>query len=256
MIFNRLEYDIISSTNDEAKRLIEADRIKPTLILAKQQTRGRGRGEHSWDSSHIGNIYSSYCFEVGEVIKDLPQITLLAGLAVKRAIVEVLKRHKVNNYVLDIKWPNDLLLNHKKIVGILTELAKHNQMYYVIIGIGINIDWGKREIEQANLSYAGSISELVNKKITLSEVQSQVEKELGRIADEFLAGNRFEIYFDEYNAYLLNKDKILLYEEEGKTKRGLCLGMDKEGYLLIKNQDNSVKRINFGEINIRGVYGY
>lgn len=256
MIFNRLEYDIISSTNDEAKRLIEADRIKPTLILAKQQTRGRGRGEHIWDSSHIGNIYSSYCFEVGEVIKDLPQITLLAGLAVKRAMVEVLKRHKVNNYVLDIKWPNDLLLNHKKIVGILTELAKHNQMYYVIIGIGINIDWGKREIEQANLSYAGSICELVNKKITLSEVQSQFEKELGRIADEFLTGNRFETYFDEYNAYLLNKDKILLYEEEGKTEKGLCLGVDKEGYLIIKNQDNSVKRINFGEINIRGVYGY
>lgn len=256
MIFKRLEYDIISSTNDEAKRLVGLGRTEPTLILAKQQTKGRGRGEHTWDSSHIGNIYSSYCFEVGEVIKDLPQITLLAGLAVKRAIVELLEKHKVNDYVLDMKWPNDLLLNHKKIVGILTELAQYNRIYYVIIGIGINIDWGKQEIEKANLNYAGSISELINREITMEEVQTSVEKELGDIADEFLAGNRFENYFDEYNTYLLNKDKILLYEEEGKTKTGFCLGMDKEGYLLIKNQDNSIKRINFGEINIRGVYGY
>lgn len=256
MKFNKIDYDRISSTNDEGKRLILEGRTEPLLILAKQQLKGRGRGDHTWESSHIGNIYSSYCFCLGSDIRDVPQLTLISSLAVVRALIRLFHDRKVREYRLSIKWPNDILLNEKKIVGILTELAQKNKDYHAIVGIGINVDWSKDDILKKGLPFAGAVSELVSKDIKMQEVQTLVEEELGKVFEEFLAGSRFHKYFDEYNRFLLNNNKTLLYELDNRMRTGFCLGIDKEGYLLIKNHFDQVDRVGFGEVNIKGVYGY
>lgn len=256
MNFNKIRYDVISSTNDEAKKRIEEGNKEPVLILARKQLCGRGRGLHSWESSHIGNIYSSYAFKVGENVRDLPQLSLIASLAVVRAVEELFKRYDITGKGLCIKWPNDVLLNHKKIAGILTEMIQDKNEYYAVIGIGINVDSKAEEMLKKNLPYAGSIAELVSENIGLDEVQELVEQSLSSLVDEFLSGSRFDRYYKEYNAYLINHNKTLLYETDGKVRTGFCLGIDCKGYLLIKNYKNEVDKIGFGEVNIKGVYGY
>lgn len=256
MNFNKIRYEVISSTNDEAKRRIEEGYTEPALILAGQQLCGRGRGLHSWESSHIGNIYSSYVFKVGEDVRDLPQLSLITSLALVRAVERLFKRYDIENSELYIKWPNDILLNHKKIAGILTEMVQAKNEYYAVIGIGINVDFKMEDMLEKDLPYAGSIAEQVSDKIGIDEVQELVEESLGALIDEFLSGRRFDYYYQEYNAYLINHNKTLLYETEGKMRTGFCLGIDHRGYLLIRNYKNEVDRIGFGEVNIKGVYGY
>lgn len=256
MKFNKMTFDVISSTNDEGKKRIEKEALVPTLILAKQQLNGRGRGNHRWESSHIGDIYSSYCFALGLSIKEAPQLTLISSLGIIRALIGIFEKRHLFEYELSIKWPNDILLNGKKIVGILTELAQNGLEYYAIVGVGINVCSKSSDLLQKGLPYAGSIAELMNEDIRFDEVQEAVEYHLGEIFDDFLNGARFRDYDTEYNRFLLNRNKTLLYEVENKTRTGFCLGMDENGYLLIRNHFGEVDKIGFGEVNIKGVYGY
>ena len=86
-------------------------------------------------------------------------------------------------------------------------------------------------------------------------VQESMEDNLGRIFDDFLKTCSFDMFFEEYNSHLINKDKILYYTQNNIEKSGLCLGINKAGELLVKDND-MVNKIVSGEVNIRGVYGY
>ncbi len=255
MKFKRKFFESIDSTNDYAKRLIEKEDVEPTLIIADTQTSGRGRGEHTWVSLSDGNIYCSYVYKIGISAKHLPAITLVTALGIIRALNEILGNGQDKTFKLEIKWPNDILLNGKKIVGILTELVQRGENYYVIVGTGINVSWSIDDIKRANLPYAGAINQIMNLSLSKEEVQKRIEDNLGRIFDDFLNKSSFDMFFEEYNSYLMNKDKILYYTQNNIEKSGLCLGINKTGELLVKDKD-MINKIVSGEVNIKGVYGY
>ena len=146
-------YHNIDSTNNEAKR-IELDKDFH-VIVAEKQTKGRGRLGKIWSSPNSGNIYMTICTE--NDISKLP-ISLITGLICKKAINKI-----SNKSIIMLKWPNDILLNNKKIGGILVESEVYNKKIRTIIGIGINIKIKKEE------SWWGDLSEFSLSLIHISE---------------------------------------------------------------------------------------
>ena len=128
-------HEIIDSTNIEAKRLIENDKInKATWIIANKQTSGRGRNNNKWVSKE-GNFYGSYVLPINLEYKKIPFISCITSLSVYDAIKNLLP----SNDLLKIKWPNDILYNDSKLAGILIENSLSESASFSIIGIGINL---------------------------------------------------------------------------------------------------------------------
>jgi BirA family biotin operon repressor/biotin-[acetyl-CoA-carboxylase] ligase len=146
--FKVREYEKIDSTNDESFRLIKKDIIKEkTVILSDEQTNGRGKKDAIWNSPR-GNIYLSFiypiCFNEFQKFNNFKDFSLLIGLS----LYEVINFYKNNNYDILIKKPNDILINKKKVAGILIESIDFKVYHYLIVGVGVN--WIKSPLENSD----------------------------------------------------------------------------------------------------------
>ena len=130
-----LHYDITDSTNNEAKRLCEKEVVHGRLVVADRQTLGRGRRGREWLSSNNDGIWMSYILEPSMKPVAASMLTLVAAMAVAKAVTET------TGLKVGIKWPNDIVCNGRKLSGILTEMqSEDDKVRYVVIGIGINVD--------------------------------------------------------------------------------------------------------------------
>ncbi len=144
--FDIIECKTIDSTNDEAIRMIKQNQIQQkTIILSNEQTKGRGKENAIW-TSPIGNIYMTLIFLVDDIKKynDFQNLSLVVGLSLHDVIIAN-RNHELN---IRIKKPNDILINEKKVAGILPEVIFHNNIYYINIGIGIN--WSIAPLETSD----------------------------------------------------------------------------------------------------------
>lgn len=125
------KFDYVQSTNDEAIKLIKKNYIKPTLIFANKQTKGKGTRGKKWISNK-GNIFITIYYEIKSNQIKFEQISILNPHVIKNII------KKYSRFEIKIKWPNDLLIKKKKFCGILQEIIEHKNKKYLITGIGIN----------------------------------------------------------------------------------------------------------------------
>jgi BirA family transcriptional regulator, biotin operon repressor / biotin---[acetyl-CoA-carboxylase] ligase len=129
-------YYKIGSTNSEAMQSASEGAPEGSVFLAEEQLAGRGRGAHSWHSARSAGIYCSVILRPAMPPSDALIFSLAAGLAVRGAIAEIAPQ-----LLVDLKWPNDLLLGSKKFCGILTEMnAEATRVRYLVVGIGINVN--------------------------------------------------------------------------------------------------------------------
>ncbi len=161
-----LHYDVIDSTNDEARRQVQQGEGEGLVITAASQTAGRGKPGAGWFSPK-GNLYLSLVVKPHRSLRELAPLTITAALAARAAIVGATRLPVV------IKWPNDLLVRGKKLGGILTERLSSG---HVIIGIGINL---ARHPEQAT-----SLDREVGKRTDLRRFTDRLLRELDK---EYLA---------------------------------------------------------------------
>ena len=245
---NILFYDVIDSTNLEAKRKALEGAHHGTLIIADAQSAGKGRLGRTWSSPAGMGVWMSLLLRPSFAPAMAPKLTLLAAMAV----VDVLESMGIE---CSIKWPNDIVIGGKKVCGILTEMGTDGDFIaYVVVGIGINV---------YNTSFPEDIDS-VAASIYKAYPNADVNRE-SLIKDIV---NRFEYYYDifiieenlsfiraAYNKHLAHRNMDVFIIEDEKKRQGKCLGIDEQGALMVEFE-HGIETVVAGEISVRGIYGY
>ena len=242
-------YDEIDSTNTQIKRLAEEDAPHGTLAVADYQSRGKGRRGRAWDSPHGSAIYMSILFRP-EIRPDrASMLTLVIGLSVTQAIRSNL------GLQAQIKWPNDVVLNGKKLVGILTEMsAQMNYIEYLVTGIGINANLREfpEELEDKATSLQKEIGHKVNRSALIAECMEKIEENY----EIFVKTQDLSGLMAAYQEALVNQDQQVRVLEPGHEYTGVARGINAMGELLVEKEDGTVTEVYAGEVSVRGLYGY
>ena len=252
------------STNIQAKHLAESGAPHGTLLLADMQTAGKGRRGRQWDSPAGKNLYFSLLLKPDFAPDKASMLTLVMALAVEKGIRQTLQEISCDDLV-QIKWPNDLCINGKKICGILTEMSlEQGYISHVIIGVGINVR--KQEFAPELVDKATSIEAECGRMFGMADISLEEtfrEKMLGNIMlcfeqeyDKFCEDLDLVFMQEEYNARLVNRNREVCVLDPKGEFRGVAEGINESGELLVKLADGSITAVYAGEVSVRGIYGY
>lgn len=242
-------YEETSSTNTVAKQLAETSDADGLLVIAEQQTAGKGRRGKGWVSPKGSGIWMSLVLKPAINPISASMLTLVAALAAARAI------RQTTGLESFIKWPNDLVLNGKKICGILTEMSSEpDYINHVVIGMGINanIESFPEEIQDT----ATSLYLESGQKVKRSQLTAAVMSCFEEYYERFLEQQSLEPFLNEYNQWLINCGREVRIIEAGCEYTGTAEGINKEGHLVILLSDGTKKEVISGEVSVRGLYGY
>ena len=239
---------VTDSTNSEIRRQAAKGLEHGLVVIADEQTAGRGRRGHSWVSEKQSGIWMSAMLIPKVPIEKTPMLTLVAAMAVAKAIEEKLGLNAM------IKWPNDIIVNKRKICGILTEMstdAEGNR--YVVLGIGINTN--TKEFPP-DIEHASSLYKECGKYVDEQALIEELGKQFEYYYDRFVAVQDLSYIIDEYNEHLINAGAQVKVIEADKELIYTAVGIDNEGQLVVKDEYNIERTIFAGEVSVRGLYGY
>lgn len=241
-----IHFDTIDSTNNYAK-IIANDKENGTIIISEEQVSGRGRLGKQWHSKKYDGIWMSIILKPNISPMDAPFITLIAGASIVKGL---------NNLGIkaSIKWPNDIIINGKKICGILTELsAEIERVNYIVVGIGINVK---------TLDFPDDI---VN-------IATSIKKEGYNISRVDIIRNIISEFEKVYIDYIDNNDKTKTLEicrthsavighyiytiRNNEKEKVKCIDINENGNLVVEDEKGNIKEIISGEVSIRGEHGY
>lgn len=253
-------YDEVSSTNDLAKK----DPGDRKLFLAEVQTTGRGRLGRNWKSPAETGIWMSYSLKNILSPDNIPGVTIVAALAVAEILEEMMPKEIGISPEIKIKWPNDIVINQKKVCGILTEYVSgigtgegSEKEDYIICGIGINVNMSEFPEELADK--ATSLFMETGVTFLREEIVCKVIKKLTSYYETYGLLKSLDFLKKNYNDMLINiNEEIVLVGENGDDERKvICVsrGIDDTGALLVE-REGKIERIIAGEISVRGLYGY
>ena len=235
-----LKFDCIDSTNTYGKSNFDNLDDK-TIIISDEQTQGRGRFNRTWISQDCDNIYLSLILKPEK--KDY-----LANLTQYMSVIAA-KTIETYNVAPQIKWPNDVMINNKKVCGILCEgVIKNNKLLGVILGIGINVNANEK------------ILETINKPATSLniELEQKIDKDLflKKFLDNFFENYEnaiqkgFESFEQDYIKYtnFLKKTVFIQQRDNDEKKEYIAQAIDKNGNLIVLNQNNEQEIIYSGDL--------
>ena len=223
----------IGSTNTAAMLAAADGAPEGSVFLAEEQTAGRGRGAHSWESARSSGIYCSVILRPTLVPSDVLVLSLAAGLAVRAAIEEV-----NTNVRPDLKWPNDVLIKDKKVCGILTEMnAEATRVRYIVVGIGINVNQTgfpeELQSEATSLRLATG-SEWSRVELAAALLKS-LEREYRLLLERKDARRSILQRFCGQSSWV--RGKQVQIRENGSTVEGITEGLDDRGFLMLRTKD-------------------
>ena len=237
------------STNLRAMQLGKEGAVHGTLVVAEQQSMGRGRRGRSWVSPAGTNVYMSLLLRPEFEAAQAPMLTLLMAYSVAEALKES------EQIDVQIKWPNDLILNKKKICGILTEMSmKDQQIGHVVIGVGINVNTETfpEELKESATSLRAETGRVLSREALLACVMNKFEENY----KEFCEAGDLSCIKEGYNQILVNVGKEVRILEPGNEYNGKAHGIDHLGELKVEKEDGSMVSVFAGEVSVRGIYGY
>lgn len=241
-----IHFETIGSTNDYGKE-VASNENDGTVIISEEQTKGRGRLGRQWYSKSYDGIWMSIILKPSLMPYKAPFITLIAGASIAKALNDL-------GIKTSIKWPNDVILNDKKISGILTELsAEIEQINYIVLGIGINVKTMEFSKEISNI--ATSLYK-ENYKVSRVDIVKNILEEFEKLYFKYVNENSKEETLDICRKYsaIIGKEIYLVKNENMELVK--CLDINEDGNLIVKRKDNTIKEIVSGEVSIRGVRGY
>lgn len=248
-----LTYDIIDSTNTEALKQARQGADEGLCIVARQQTAGRGRHGRTWVSGKDAGLYFSIVLRPKIDTKFLPLITLMSGIAVHDTLAEL-------GIDADIKWVNDLLVNEKKICGILAETTETNKGQAVIVGIGINLRSSNFPPEIADTATSiedeKPVSPLIasglsrrSSTLVVTDLVETLTKFLNYFYVILNGENGCTEIIDEWgkrSTYFSGKQVKVVLENE--TVSGVTDGLEPTGALRLRKEDGTVTIIQAGDV--------
>lgn len=245
MIGCRLHYEeTVDSTNRVAVELAQGGAPEGTVVLADHQTAGRGRLQRSWQSPPGCNLYFSVILRPAIPPHDASQVTLVAGVAVAEALSAVCPER------VRIKWPNDLLIGGRKVCGILTETRMAaGGIDSIIVGVGLNVNIQRADFNPAHRETATSLREETGRDHSREDLL-------------FLLCERFEQWYEIFlhdgfepvregwlaRVEMAGKRLRVLFREE--VQEGTFAGIDRDGALLIADEQGAVRRVTAGDATI------
>ena len=232
------------STIDVAKQLADYGAEEGTAVIAEVQTAGRGRMERRWISPK-GGLYLSVILRPKISPKKAVRLVFLFGLAV----AEIL--HELYGMTVETKWPNDVLVNGKKICGILTEMnTTGEKVNYVIAGIGVNANFGEKVFPEELRKAATSLENELGRKVELEELFKALLGKLESFYEIFLKEGFSRILADwkKYACFLGCEVEVASGTEKWV---GIASDVGSDGALILKLNDETVKRVFFGDVTLR-----
>ena len=235
------------STNLWIKRLAKEGAPEGTLALAEFQSAGRGRLGRSWEVPEGTSVMMSILLRPKFEPQYAPTLTLVMGMAVAKAVKKL-------GFDVSIKWPNDVVVSHKKICGILTEMGvRDGKIDYAVIGVGINVNI--REFPEEMADKATSLYLESGRKFDRSQIPGLVMEAFEEYYEKFAATCDLSGLKEEYESILANYDqpvRVLAKEPYEGVARGITDG----GELLVEKTDGTIVAVSAGEVSVRGLYSY
>lgn len=233
-----LSYETVASTNDVAYDLAQKGAAEGTVVVSEGQTQGKGRLGRSWVSPKGKGVYLSILLRPTLPPQTIPKLTLFAALSAARAI------RQVTGLTAEMRWPNDLLLDGKKVSGVLTEMnAEQDRVHFVIIGIGINVNADVVALPPFATSLKIEKGETIS-RVTLTRL---LLGEFDQLYNSFTEGKSDDALEECRKLSAILGTHVTVEQTNGR-KEGYALDIDEEGALLLRRDDGLTERILSGDL--------
>ena len=244
-----LYFDTIDSTNTKAQELAEKGYQSGTLVVADKQESGKGRRGRSWVSPSGTGIFMTLMIKPDINPNNASMLTLVAALAVAKAITSVTGEEAL------IKWPNDIVVNGKKVCGILTEMnAQFDYINHIVVGIGINVH-NESFPEEISQMASSLMIEAGGKRFHRAQIIAETMSYFEQYYDTFLKTQDLSALVREYDKLLVNRNKSVWVLDPKEPFDGKAMGITSKGELIVDTWE-SRKLVSSGEVSVRGIYGY
>lgn len=244
-----LYFDTIDSTNTKARELAEKGYPSGTLVVADKQESGKGRRGRSWVSPSGTGIFMTLMIKPDINPNNASMLTLVAALAVAKAITSVTGEEAL------IKWPNDIVVNSKKVCGILTEMnAQFDYINHIVVGIGINVH-NESFPEEISQMASSLMIEAGGKRFHRAQIIAETMSYFEQYYDTFLKTQDLSALVREYDKLLVNRNKSVRVLDPKEPFDGKAMGITPKGELIVDTWE-SRKLVSSGEVSVRGIYGY
>lgn len=243
---NRIVYKLsVESTNNLAKKLASDGAADGTVVVTEEQTGGKGRLERKFFSPRGKSILFSVILRPKCLPKDAPKFTLMAAVAVANAM-------KRFNLPAQIKWPNDIMFDGRKVVGILTELsAQIERVNYIVVGIGINANVAPEDFPADIKKIAASLAEINGGEISRLEFFRAVLEECDKLY-QTINVEGFEKIFKQWRKYnvTLGREVKVISADNGESFFGVAEDIAEDGALIVATE-NGRQTLYAGDVSIR-----
>ena len=232
---------IIDSTNNWVKEhLNELDPKMLTCVTADEQTCGRGRFRRKWESSKGGNIYATYYFCSPLSNSKLHSLGQLLSLVATQVLITL-------GFNPKIKWPNDLLIGDKKLGGILCEVIKTKEHYEIILGIGLNVNMAREDLDKLGQA-ATSLAAEKGQSFKIAEIVMDLTREFNQVLVIYQKEG-FKPFLREYEKHLVFGKETLTFYDANQKYEGTFDSINEEGFMNLKLANGDIKTLISGDVS-------
>ena len=237
-------FEQTTSTNDVIEKLARDGVREGAVVFAESQTKGRGRLGRKWMSPTRKGLWFSILLRPQLNPQEATQLTVASATALRRAI------KTVTGLDAEIKWPNDLLVDGKKIVGILTEMsAEVDRVRHVILGIGVDVNQDVAEFPEELRKLATSLKIAAGEPICRAELAVEILRELDFDYARITSG-KFSAVADEWEAGCITIGRNVTVLMGDRKMRGRAEALDDDGALLVRTEHGHLERIIGGDVTL------
>lgn len=233
----------VGSTNNIAYDLGERGEEHGVLVLAEEQSAGKGRMKRTWESAKFKGIYLSLLLRPEIKASFLPRFTIFSAVCTVQAIIDE------TGLDVNIKWPNDILISHKKVAGILAEIkTMEDNVKFIIIGIGMNVNHLEADFPEEIVSRSTSL--LMETKQPVSR-ESLIIKLLNRMNQHYhnVSSSSFSNILGTWKTFSPYHENHQVTVVDGdKSFKAITRGITEDGELLIENESGQKTKLSFGEL--------